>query len=307
MLCASAGERVPSGVEITATLTKPIKQSQLYDAIAAASPGPQARAPGRAADADGSLVLIAEDNDINCVVARALLNKRGLQVDIAHNGREAVEMAAKHNYAVIFMDCHMPEVDGFEATRRIRAAASERRVPIIAMTALSMAGDRERCLAAGMDDYVAKPIRGEQLEEVLERWLAPGPAEGEPAVANQGTQGREEAGEAPVLDEATILQLKETLTAEMRQQLVETFDEQLERCSADIAAAAARGDHGEVRRVAHLLKGSSATFGAHRLRDCCLALEHAGRQSDVPVGEADVERLRETAAEAAGALHERLL
>jgi CheY-like chemotaxis protein len=117
------------------------------------------------------VVLIAEDNEVNCTLAQALLHKRGVQTAIAHNGREAVAMAAARAYAAILMDCQMPDVDGYEATRQIRAAEHGRHVPIVAMTAHSMPGDRERCLAAGMDDYLPKPLRISQLDVVIERWL----------------------------------------------------------------------------------------------------------------------------------------
>jgi PAS domain S-box-containing protein len=117
------------------------------------------------------LVLLAEDNEINCVVAEALLAKLGLQAAVAINGREAIEMAECNDYGAIFMDCLMPEVDGLQATRQIRAAERDSHVPIIAMTALAMPGDRERCLAAGMDDYLTKPVRLDALAAVVHRWL----------------------------------------------------------------------------------------------------------------------------------------
>jgi len=119
---------------------------------------------------DGCLsVLLAEDNVINCIVAEALLTKLGMETTLAHNGREAVDLAGTHRYDAILMDCMMPELDGLQATRQIRAAEGARRVPIIAMTALAMPGDREACLAAGMDDYVSKPVRLPALEAAIRR------------------------------------------------------------------------------------------------------------------------------------------
>ncbi len=113
-----------------------------------------------------------EDNKVNQLVARLMLGKLGGEVHLASNGREAVERAAEMAYDVILMDCQMPEMDGLEATRRIRKdEASDRHVPIIAMTASALQGDRERCLAAGMDDYVAKPVKTDTLEATLNRWL----------------------------------------------------------------------------------------------------------------------------------------
>jgi PAS domain S-box-containing protein len=258
----------------------------------------------------GLLVLIAEDNEINRTVVLALLAKLGLQAAVAHNGREAIEMAAGHDYDAILMDCLMPEVDGFQATRRIREDERARHVPIIAMTALSMPGDRERCLAAGMDDYLSKPIRRVALDAAIHRWLpadephasAQSPGNGDGLDAHSASRPEED-----VLDQATIAQLRETLTPEMREQLLDTFDGQREKCVADIGEAVQRGDRDEVRRLAHLLKGSSASLGATSLRLCCERLEHLGRRQDPDVGETDVARLRAVAATASHALRQQLI
>ena len=117
-------------------------------------------------------VLVAEDNPVNQRVAVRMLERLGLGADVAADGREAVQSFGRQPYAAILMDCQMPELDGFEATARIRAReGTSRHTPIIAMTASAMRGDRERCLAAGMDDYVSKPITIDGLRAVLERWL----------------------------------------------------------------------------------------------------------------------------------------
>ena len=161
-------------------LLKPPGQSQLYNMIAKAI-GPTSRhappvPPAHEArsdlqNRDGLLVLVAEDDHVNQLVARALLEKRGLSVHIACDGLEAVRMSAEHDYAAIFMDCHMPELDGYQATARIRAREAERHTPIIATTANATPGDSERCLAAGMDDHLPKPIQSDHLDRVLQRWL----------------------------------------------------------------------------------------------------------------------------------------
>jgi CheY-like chemotaxis protein len=117
-------------------------------------------------------VLLAEDNPINQSLALRLLEKLGCRVDVANDGREAVAAAARADYALIFMDCQMPEMDGFEATAAIRKVERPpRRVPIIALTASAMQGDREACLGAGMDDYLSKPLRFGDMERALRRWL----------------------------------------------------------------------------------------------------------------------------------------
>ena len=181
-------------------VTKPARQSQLLDEISRvlsddtgqasvdAAPGPVAH--GETTPTRGRRVLVAEDNNVNQLVAVALLEKRGFSVDIAADGREAVEMHRHGRYAAIFMDCQMPGLDGFQATAEIRRGeGSLRHTPIIAMTANAMEGDRERCLEAGMDDYIGKPVRSRLLDEVLARVPAlctPPPPEAGPGEAGSG-------------------------------------------------------------------------------------------------------------------------
>jgi signal transduction histidine kinase/DNA-binding response OmpR family regulator len=176
------------GLRVAATLTKPARQAAIYDAIVdALASGARPATPAPTVDVApierGLLVLVAEDNQINAILAERVLAKLGLDVEVAHDGLQAVEMAGSHDYAAIFMDCQMPLADGFEATRRIRAAEHGKRVPIVAMTALSQPGDRERCLAAGMDDYLSKPIRRGDLVTVIDR-LLPVEAPSAPAMAD---------------------------------------------------------------------------------------------------------------------------
>jgi PAS domain S-box-containing protein len=162
-------------------LIKPVRQSQLYDCLATVMAGPGLR-PARAARptavsahrppvAPGPHVLLAEDNVVNQTLAMRLLQKLGCRVDVVSNGRDAVTAMARADYAIVFMDCQMPEMDGFEATAAIRQAEiGSRRVPIIALTASAMQGDREACLAAGMDDYLSKPLGLRDMERMLRRW-----------------------------------------------------------------------------------------------------------------------------------------
>ncbi len=143
-------------------------------------------------------VLLAEDNIINREVARAFLTGMGMTVSIAADGAEALERAARDRYDVILMDCQMPVMDGFEATTGIRAMeGQDRRTPVIALTANALEGDRERCLAAGMDDYLAKPISRETLRAVLQRWLPDSALAGERGQADAGDSGRQPAGLRP--------------------------------------------------------------------------------------------------------------
>jgi CheY-like chemotaxis protein len=178
---------------IAAMLTKPVRQSHLFRCLlsvlgATERPALESRGAGRRAEAPAPLharVLVVEDNVVNQKVAVRLLEKLGCRVDVAANGLEAVGLLAELAYDVVFMDCQMPEMDGFEATRviRQREASSGHHVPIIAMTANAMQGDSERCLAAGMDDYLSKPVSFEALATAARKWVAASPQRPSRAVA----------------------------------------------------------------------------------------------------------------------------
>jgi CheY-like chemotaxis protein len=137
------------------------------------------RAGPRTADlsplgADPTTLLIAEDNLVNQKITLRMVQKLGYRADIANNGLEALEALTRGNYSLILMDCQMPTMCGLEATREIRKRHPDRKLPIIAVTANTLPGDRERCLEAGMDDYVSKPVNQELLRDAIERWLGPG-------------------------------------------------------------------------------------------------------------------------------------
>jgi two-component system, sensor histidine kinase and response regulator len=173
-------------VGVAAYVTKPVHQSQLYKAIVtvmspACAPPPPVPATHQnlaAAGAEGKMrVLLAEDNIVNQKVAIRMLEKLGCRVDVVANGREALEALAHRAYDLVFMDCQMPDMDGYEATTAIRALEASRgtHVPIIAMTAYAMLNDRERCLQVGMDDYMRKPVNAAVLRAMVEQWGPPAP------------------------------------------------------------------------------------------------------------------------------------
>jgi signal transduction histidine kinase/CheY-like chemotaxis protein len=189
-LMAPSGKRpeaqLMEAVGVTICLTKPIGQSRLYNQLLAGSqriqrPGqmgievatrsPQLAKPEAKGFISGLRVLVAEDNSVNQKLALKMLEKRGIQGVVASNGQEAIELWQTQPFDLILMDCHMPVMDGLESTRQIREAGGAD-IPIIAMTANAMKGDREQCLEAGMDDYISKPVREAMFDEVLMRWVA---------------------------------------------------------------------------------------------------------------------------------------
>ena len=193
-------------------------------------------------------ILLAEDNVVNQKLALRLLQQMGYRADLASNGIEAIECVERQTYDVVLMDVQMPEMDGLEASRRITAqVAAGERPRIVAMTANAMQGDREMCLAAGMDDYITKPIRVDQLVEALNPCATP-------------EQGHDM--NAAVIDPATFAELQDTAGAEFVAELVDTFLEEAPGMLAELRSARAEGDAERFRRAAHSLKSNSHTFGA---------------------------------------------
>ena len=199
-------------------------------------------------------ILVAEDNIVNQKVALRQLRKLGYAAEVVGNGREAVEAMAANDYDLVLMDCQMPEMGGYEATAEIRGRETGgQRIPIIAMTAHALEGERARCLAAGMDDYLSKPVKIEELEKLLTIWLkVPSPAAAEAGAAGEGTS-------APVDMERLCLAMGEE--PEEVQELVDLYLEQMEGSLKRLGAAIAVGDSDEVSMIAHNCLGVSANCG----------------------------------------------
>jgi CheY-like chemotaxis protein len=228
-------------------------------------------------------VLVAEDNAINQKVAMRLLEKLGCRVDVAATGKEAVEMIELLPYDLVFMDCQMPEMDGFEATRLVRQKemVTGRHVPIVAMTAHAMQGDRENCLAAGMDDYIAKPVQQQQLSLALETFASTS-VEAEPErVADADCRGDE------VLNQAALL-ARMNGDVELLREIAALFLENSPRLLDEIRRAIAHGRNTELATAAHAVKGSVITFAARAAADTAQQLELMGRNQELthPDGQA---------------------
>ena len=209
-------------------------------------------------------VLVAEDNIVNQKVAQRMLEKLGCQVQVVANGKEAVEILELIPFDLVFMDCQMPEMDGYEATAEIRRRESgSSHIPIIAFTAHTMRGDRERCLAAGMDDYIPKPVKSADLRRVLQEWQ--GGATAAPP-AEQGPEKNKESGKS--VDQAVLARLRELNEDDEPDILTELIDLFLRDTPPRLAAlkdAIKEGDAQALSQTAHTLKGSSANLGATRL------------------------------------------
>ena len=223
-------------------------------------------------------VLLAEDNVLNQKVGRLSLEKLGCRVDLARDGREALEKVSQQDYALVFMDCQMPEMDGYQATAAIRALPGPKsRIPIIAMTANASREDRERCLAAGMDDHVAKPILAGQLQATLRRWV--GNVDSGSAAAHGNL--KETVPEA--INAASLIIPEAWMEGTDRRFLAELLEVYRETAAKNLAAmedSIARSDSGRLATSAHDLQGSSATLGAAGLAALCREIAGAGRSGD---------------------------
>ena len=278
---------------IGAVVTKPIKASPLHAAVATVLGTTQEDgAEGAASALDEGLasrhplrILLAEDNVVNQKLAIRLLEKLGYRADIVANGLEALEAVERQTYDLLLSDVQMPEMDGLEATRQILERWPEGERPwIIAMTAEAMSGDRERCLAAGMNDYVAKPIRVDELVGAIKRTPRRGSGNSDPA-ADVPTDGP--------IDEAVLARLADGTggDAGFVSDLIEQFVADTPGLVAAARAGLDAGDAEEVRRAAHTLKSNAATFGAHELAGRSRELEDAAKRGMLEDGSARVDAM----------------
>lgn len=238
-------------------------------------PEPAPRAP-RVMPQRKPRVLLVEDNPVNLMVAQRLLQVLGVECDAAGNGQAALEKLDDGDYDLVLMDCQMPVLDGYAATRRWREIEQERnlerRLPIVAMTANAMAGDRQKCLDAGMDDYLAKPVTRAELEQCVARWKSSNLAvpDSLPPAAQMAERS------PPVLDGGVLGELREVLGPEV-DRIVTVYLEDAPRLIAQLERAVASNDPIALRVAAHTLKSSSANVGATTLSEAARDLEHGAR------------------------------
>ncbi len=267
-------------LEIGAYLMKPVKQSELLATVLTALSRPVVGAEPvpTSASAPAHLlprplhILLAEDNAVNQRLAMRLLQKQGHTIELANNGCEALAALERQLFDLVLMDVQMPEMDGFEATARIRARESEggRRLPIIAMTAHAMKGDRERCLEAGMDGYVPKPIQPHDLNEAIGRVAVVVPEAG-PSAASCAAVDEVNRSEA-------LARVGDDL--ELLAQVAGLFLDEYPKQMTDLRAAVARGDCVVMQRLAHTIRGSVGVFGARGACEAAQRLETMAKQRD---------------------------
>jgi CheY-like chemotaxis protein/HPt (histidine-containing phosphotransfer) domain-containing protein len=303
-------QRAASGV--VCFLAKPVRQSDLFNGIATAVGGTShcqpantaERRPGASSSTAwqrlGGNVLLAEDNPVNQEVALAMLEQLGIAVTVVRDGSAALAAVQRQRFDLVLMDCQMPEMDGYAATAAIRDEESgvggSRRLPIVALTANALDGERDRCLAAGMDDYLSKPFNLEQLAATLERWL--GRRAGSPELdaskqavaANPAVEAVAGVSEHALLNPGpldAIRKLDAKGGSGLLEKVVRTYASDVRQRVEQIAAQIAAGNPEGLRKSAHSVKSASGNVGAERLVALFRQMEDLGRLGSV-AGAADL-------------------
>jgi two-component system sensor histidine kinase/response regulator len=264
---------------VSLVLHKPISPSTLHDAVLhvlqpTMRSDENPRRPAMRQFAPGQRVLLVEDHPINRELARELLGQAGLGVSEATNGLEALDLLGKESFDAVLMDVQMPMMDGLEAVRAIRAQEAWKRVPVVAMTAHAMLGDRERFLDAGMSDYIAKPIEEEELHRVLARWLRV--AEAAPREAAAAAAAAASAVPAALHGFVVEEGLRRAGgNAELYRRLVAAFVRDVDGLVPRLAACLEGEDVPGALHILHTLKGTAATAGARRVAEEAASLEAA--------------------------------
>jgi PAS domain S-box-containing protein len=290
VLSSAGGLGTPHGRDtgnVARFLVKPARRSQLFDAIATAVGRTPTRSVTSVASATptthagtGRHILVADDNEVNQLLAVALLEQKGFRVKAVGDGAEAVEAVMRGGYDAVLMDCEMPVMDGYAAAAEIRRReAGVTRIPIVAVTASAMKGDAERAMAAGMDTHVTKPIDTVQLYAVLARLL---PAE-RPSLGTAETDPHDHASD---IDRRNIDALRMVDgTGKLLGSMIARFVEEVPRLMAALVSAAAEGDIEQVRQVAHKIRGSASSFGLRAVAEITAKIEEQAASGQLPGGD----------------------
>ena len=281
LMLTSAGQRGDGErcreLGIRGYLTKPMSRADLLEALGTVLAGPEETTTPEvvtrhtiAESRRAVRVLLAEDNPVNQQVAVAMLVKRGHEVHVAGNGREAVDAITQREYDVVLMDIQMPEMDGFEATHAIRALPKGKDLPIVGLTAHALSGERERCLSHGMTDYLAKPFKAHELFALVEGTAEPKRPAPQPLTA------------APPVDlEGFRATLREAGAESALYSIIDTFVRQAPDRLAALAGAVASGTGTEIAKAAHVYRGAAATIGARELAELLERVETTARAGDI--------------------------
>ena len=280
-------------------LTKPVRKAQLEACLAtvmgrtsAVSDSPTLVTSHSLKETErrkGSRILVADDHTVNQQLAVLLLERLGHRADVVANGKEVVEALQRVPYDLILMDCQMPEMDGYEATRTIRnaecAMKNDERIPIIAMTANAMPGDREKCIEAGMNDYLAKPIKPEPLSDALEKWLRKSEEDvrksSEAHVEDKSHLSAGAIPESSPLDLSVVAEWKGLGGPDFVGRMIQQFVHDASACVTEVQRAIDSSDPDALANASHGLKGICSNMGAKGLADICHELEQLGRSAKI--------------------------
>jgi len=287
---------------LAAYLTKPVRQARLHEVLAtvlgAARPVPPPSPRAAPVRATRGCVLVAEDNTVNQKVAAGMLDKLGYSADVVANGLAAVAAVGKRDYVAVLMDCQMPVMDGYEATDAIRRGG--RPIRIIAMTANVMRGDREKCIAAGMDDYLCKPLKLDDLDAALGAAAPPAAAH---ATAIAATGGDARVHHLLDITQLEVLRgLQQDGEPDLIVELVGVYFDQAGPIVAELHDASGRVDAAAVARAAHALKGVSANLGVRRVVALCAGLEERALAGELDGADTVLRHLDDELADARRAL-----
>jgi len=296
---AADGGRAMTQAGVTAHLNKPARPARLRQCMAQVLDSDQAchdsaktedadRASGLPGQFSGCHVLLVEDNPVNREVATSMLNAMQCRVDEVSNGKEAVEIVRRQHFDLVLMDCEMPVMDGYAATKAIREWESDipdhEHLPVVALTAHALPEDRNRCLQAGMDDYMSKPFSMDELRAVIAQWL---PLD-DNARNESGETGSDDAGTRSMTGNVISLSSLEAIGAldpaqgkDLASRIIDVYQENSTELIEVMSEALSRGDREKIRTTAHALKSSSGNVGADRLVEMCRSMEIAARDNEL--------------------------